>query len=298
MSVGSGPALRSIGHHMVGAVGFGAAGLSVANPPPEGTAVEVVVAALEAGVTLLDSAACYVPSHRAPGHNEALLAKALASWGGGRDRVLVATKGGIVRVRDQGGWDDFETCGRPECIKAHCEISLRALGAERIGLYQLHSPDPKVPIEETMGAFAELQAAGKVDLVGVSNVSVAELDRARSVVGIASVQNRFSPLHRDHAEVVAACEERGIAFLAYSPLGGLGKGGGIGAKCTSVAQVAGERGVSPQQVALAWELACSPALIPIPGSRRVETARDSAAAASLQLSPGEIARISSEGGPK
>ena len=283
---------RKIGHYEVGVVGFGAAGLSVPVAGPIEESLPVLLAALDAGMTLIDTAACYVPSHLQPGHNEAVIAKALSEWGGDADSVLVATKGGLTRINDVDIATDFRADARPEAIRRDCDVSLRALGVERIGLYQLHAPDADVPLEETMGAFAELQQAGKVDLVGLSNVSLEQLDSIRQIVDVASVQNRFSPAHREHLDVVKGCAERGIAFLAYSPLGGLGqRARELPDVNPAFAEIAALRGVSPHQVALAWELTVSPTLIPIPGSRRMETALDSAAAAALRLTDNELALL-------
>jgi aryl-alcohol dehydrogenase-like predicted oxidoreductase len=287
--------LRSLGGRKVGAIGLGAAGLSVADHPDEESAVRTIHAALDAGVTLLDTATCYVPSHEQQGHNEALLAKALQMWSGDSDAVVVASKAGIRRIRTERFDIDFETSGRPERIREDCENSLRALRAERLGLYQLHSPDPDTPLAETMGAFAALQAEGKIEAVGLCNVSVDQLNEARSVVEVASVQNRFSPSSRESLPLLEVCDALGIAFLAYSPLGGLGRGAReLADRAPAFAVVARKRGVSPQQVALAWELAASPVLIPIPGARRPATIEDSAAATLLELTPAELATLNAD----
>src|SRR5256714_11664732 len=182
---------RRIGDWDVGAIGLGAAGLSVADPPAEADAVETIAAALDAGVSLIDTAACYVPHHEAQGHNEALIAKAVAGWAGDRDRVLVASKGGIRRIRTEAFEVDYLTDARPDAIRRDCDDSLAALGAHPIGLYQLHAPDPAVPFEETVGALRDLKQAGKVRMVGLCNVSIEQIEAARVIVEIASVQNRF-----------------------------------------------------------------------------------------------------------
>jgi aryl-alcohol dehydrogenase-like predicted oxidoreductase len=283
---------RTIGDRSIYPIGFGGAGLSVGAPPPDRDGVAVVVAALEAGFRLLDTAACYVPDEHQQGHNEALLAKAVAEWGGDPDEVLIATKCGIRRIGSVAFETDFVTSGRPEHIRRDCDDSLAALGLDRIALYQLHTPDPNVAIEETVGAMRELQTAGKIQHIGLSNVDVELLDRARAVADIAVVQNRFSPAVPDNLPVIRACEERGVTFLAYSPLGGLGqRARELFAAVPVLTAIADTHGVSPHQVALAWELAVSPVVIPIPGARRIETARDSAAAAQLQLSGEEVEQI-------
>jgi aryl-alcohol dehydrogenase-like predicted oxidoreductase len=283
---------RHIGSYDVTPIGLGAAGLSVADHPAEEQAVEVITAALDAGIRLIDSAACYIPSGDEQGHNEAIIAKALAAWGGDADDVLVATKCGIKRIAAVDFATDFVTSGRPEFLREQCETSLAALGTDCIGLYQLHTPPPDVDLLDVVGTLAQLQREGKVRHIGLSNVSVEQLDAAREVVDVVSVQNRFSPPHRENLDMVRACEQRGIAFLAYSPLGGLGaRARELGTVSSDFADIAAARGVSVHQVALAWELALSPVLIPIPGARRVETARDSAGAAGFVLTDEELARL-------
>jgi len=277
---------RRIGGVRVGAVGLGAMPMSLAGRPDEARSLRTIHAALDAGVTLIDTADAYCLGESEVGHNERLVAKALASWPGGRDGVLVATKGGHTRPGREWGLD-----GRPEHLRRACEASLRALGVEAIGLYQLHRPDPKVPFAESVGALAELRAAGKVRMVGLSNVSVDQIELARRIVEVASVQNELSPRFRRSEGELAWCAAHHIAFLPWSPLGGIGRGGMLGQRHSAFAEVAGRRGVSPQQVALAWELAKAPVVIPIPGARRPETIADSAAAASLRLDDDELDRL-------
>jgi aryl-alcohol dehydrogenase-like predicted oxidoreductase len=277
---------RRIGRTDVGAIGLGAMLLSVAGRPGEAQAIRTVHAALDAGVTLIDTADAYCLGGDEAGHNERLLRKALDAWPGDRDRVLVATKGGHTRPGREWGLD-----GRPEYLRQACEASLRALGVEAIGLYQFHRPDPKVPFRESVGALAELKAAGKVRMVGLSNVSVDQIRQAGEVVEVASVQNEFSPRFRRSEGELAFCAGRRIAFLPWSPLGGMGRGRDLGSRHRAFAEVAEAHGVSPQQVALAWELAKAPVVIPIPGARRPESILDSAAAATLRLSADDLARL-------
>ena len=277
---------RRIGRTDVGAIGLGAMLLSLAGRPGEAQAIRTVHAALDAGVTLIDTADAYCRDESDFGHGERLVAKALAAWPGDRDRVLVATKGGHTRQGREWGLD-----GRPEYLRRACEASLRALEVEAIGLYQFHRPDPKVPFTESVGALAELQAAGKVRLVGLSNVSVDQIRQARQLVEVASVQNEFSPRFRRSEGELAFCAAQRIAFLPWSPLGGIGRGGSLGQRHRAFAEVAEAHGVSPQQVALAWELAKAPVVIPIPGASRPETITDSAAAAGLRLGADELARL-------
>ena len=277
---------RRLGGLQVSAIGLGEMPLSLAGRPDEPQAVRTVHGALDAGVTLIDTADAYCRDDSDFGHGEGLVARALAAWSGDRDRVLVATKGG--HTRPGGAWD---LDGRPEYLRQACEASLQRLGVEAIGLYQFHRPDPKVPFAESMGALAELRAAGKVRLVGLSNVSVDQIRQARELVEVASVQNEFSPRFRRSEGELAWCAANRIAFLPWSPLGGIGRGRDLGGRHRAFAEVADAHGVSPQQVALAWELAKAPVVIPIPGSSRPETILDSAAAASLRLSKDELARL-------
>ena len=277
---------RRLGGLKVGAIGLGEMPMSLAGRPDEAQAIRTIHTALDLGVTLIDTADAYCLDGSEVGHGERLVAEALAAWPGDRDRVLVATKGG--HTRPGGDWD---LDGRPEYLRQACEASLRALGVEAIGLYQFHRPDPKVPFAESVGAMAELKAAGKVRLVGLSNVSVDQIRQARQIVDVASVQNEFSPRFRRSEGELAFCASQRIAFLPWSPLGGIGRGRSLGGRHAAFAEVAEAHGVSPQQVALAWELAKAPVVIPIPGASRPETITDSAAAATLRLSADDLARL-------
>ena len=251
--------------------------------PARQDALRTVHAALDAGVTLLDTADAYCAGPDELGHNEELVAEALRTHGGGRDDVLVATKGGHTRPSD----DRWGLDGSPAYLRAACEASLRRLGVEAIGLYQYHRPDPSVPWAESVGALEELRSQGKVRLVGVSNADSAQIREAASITPLAAVQNEFSPRHRDSEPELRLCAELGIAFLPWSPLGGIGAGPEGGA----FSDIASERGVSPQQVVLAWMLAKADVVLPIPGASRPQSAVDSAAAADLALSPQELARL-------
>jgi aryl-alcohol dehydrogenase-like predicted oxidoreductase len=277
---------RRLGGLQVGAIGLGEMPMSLAGRPDEDRSIRTIHAALDAGVTLIDTADAYCLDGSEIGHGERLVRKALDAWPGDRDRVLVATKGGHTREGREWGLD-----GRPEHLRQACEASLRALGVDAIGLYQLHRPDPKVPLLESVGAMAELEAAGKVRLVGLSNVSVDQIRQARQVVEVASVQNELSPRFRRSEGELAFCAAERIAFLPWSPLGGIGRGRDLGGRHAAFAEVAAAHGVSPQQVALAWELAKAPVVIPIPGASRPETITDSAAAAFLRLSADDLARL-------
>ena len=268
-------------------VGYGGMHLSLQERPPERESLGVIRAALDAGVRLIDTADVYCLDESDIGHNERLVAEALRGWSGPRDEVVVATKGGLTRPG--GRW---ERDGRPEHLRAACERSLRALGVERIALYQLHAPDPAVPFEESVGALAELRREGKIRWAGLSNVSVPQIRAAEAIVPVASVQNRLNPFFREALAdgVVEYCEEQGIGFLAYSPTGG----GRLNRKLPQhpvVRPVAERLGVSAHAVVLAWVLAQSGTVIVIPSARRVAHALDSVGAGELELSPDDLAAI-------
>nr|WSY51678.1 aldo/keto reductase [Streptomyces sp. NBC_00886] len=293
---------RALGNLHVSAVGLGAMPLSLAGRPDEQRALATLHAALDSGVTLLDTADSYHLPGAEPGHNERLIARALATYGGDTSDVLVTTKGGRGRPGD-GSWT---VTGSPSHLKAAAEGSLKRLGVDAIGLYQLHKPDPAVPFEESVGALRELLDEGKVRLAGISNTDTGQIRRARAILGdrLVSVQNQYSPAVRDSEAELRLCAELGLAFLPWSPLGGISRssldgpssldgGPGFG----TFHSVAREHGVSPQQVCLAWLLAKSPTVIPIPGASRPETIRDSARATDLVLSPDELTRLDATTAP-
>jgi aryl-alcohol dehydrogenase-like predicted oxidoreductase len=280
---------RSIGDARVGAVGLGAMPLSVDGRPPRERARATVRAAYEAGVTLVDVADAYSLDARDFGHNEVLVAELLRELGA--DDVLVATKGGHVRD-DAGGW---HLDGRPEYLRRAAHASARRLGVDAIALYQLHRPDPGVPYAESMGGLADLVAEGTIRRAGISNADPAQIRLAHEILGdgLAAVQNEFSPAFRSSFAELRLCGDLGLAFLPWSPLGGMSAAAGLGSHHAAFAEVAAQRGVSPQRVCLAWILAQGPHVIPIPGSSRPETISDSAAAADLQLTEDELARLAS-----
>jgi aryl-alcohol dehydrogenase-like predicted oxidoreductase len=268
-------------------VGYGGMHLSLTDRPPEPQSVQVIRAALDAGVRLIDTADVYCRDDSDIGHNERLVSEALRGWRGDRASVLVATKGGLIRPR--GRW---ESDGRPEHLRTACERSLRALGVGRLDLYQLHAPDPAVPFEESVGALADLRQAGKIRWVGLSNVSVGQIGIAQEIVPIAAVQNRLNPFFREALEdgVVRYCEQQAIGFLAYSPTGG----GRLNRKLPDhpvLRPMAARLGVSAHALVLAWALAQSPAVIVIPSARTVEHALDSVSAGELELSAEDLATI-------
>ncbi|WP_369036382.1 aldo/keto reductase [Streptomyces adonidis] len=279
---------RRIGDLEVSAIGLGGMPMSIEGRPDEDRSLATIHAALDAGLTLIDTADAYHRDADEVGHNETLIAKALATHERGAD-VLVATKGGHLRPGD-GSWT---LNGSPAYIKEACEASLRRLGVEAIGLYQFHRPDPKVPYGESVGAIRDLLDEGKIRLAGISNANPDQIRQANEILGgrLVSVQNQFSPAFRSSEPELRLCDELGIAFLPWSPLGGISRAGGLGSTYAAFARVAEAHGVSPQRVCLAWMLAKSPVVVPIPGSSRPETIRDSAAATELTLSAEELAEL-------
>lgn len=278
---------RRLADRTVGAIGLGAMPLSVDNRPDQAQAFRTVHAALDAGVTLLDTADAYCRGADEVGHNERLVAAALRAYGGDTSDVLVATKGGHTRPKG----DSWGLDGSPEHLRRACEASLRALGVEAIGLYQYHRPDPAVPYAESLGALEELRQEGKIRLVGISNADPGQIELAMRTTVLAAVQNEYSPAFRSSRRELDLCARHGIAFLPWSPLGGAGRASGLGQQHAAFGEVARERGVSAQQVCLAWELAQDPVVIPIPGASRPASIEDSAAAADLQLTAEELARL-------
>lgn len=271
----------------ISVIGYGAMHLSIQDRPPEEVGRRVLHAALDAGITLIDTADVYCLDDSDIGHNEGLIASVLRERPD-RDRIHVATKGGLRRPR--GAWTND---GTPKHIREACQKSLRALGVDQIWLYQFHAPDPTVPFEKSVETFAQLQRDGKCKHVGVSNVTVAQLDAASRIVDVVSVQNRLNPYFREAVEtgVVVECERRNITFLAYSPVGG----GRLGKKIPTfpvLKEIGARHGVSTHAVTLAWVRAQGKTVVPIPSARKPEHAVDSAGSASLKLTSYELAAIS------
>lgn len=291
---------RSIGNDTVGRTEVGAIGLGLMTFDQTGTQpreqlADTVRAALDAGVTLFDTADAYGPGDEkgadSQGENERLIASLLDELGV-RDQVLLATKGGHVRT-DGGGWDTDST---PAHLRQAVDDSLARLGVEQIALWQHHRPDPDVPYDDVIGTLREIADSGKVRMVGLSNADPGQIRAAYAVLGdhLVSVQNQFSPKFRSSRPEIDVCDELGLAFLPWSPLGGLGDAKELSDKHPAFAAVARDRGVSAQQVALAWELAQSPVVIPIPGAKRPQSITDSAAAAEIDLTADELAALDAD----
>jgi aryl-alcohol dehydrogenase-like predicted oxidoreductase len=279
---------RRIGDVEVSAIGLGAMPMSIEGRPDEARSLATIHAALDAGATLIDTADAYHRDAHDVGHNETLIAKALASHDRGGD-VLVATKGGHLRPGD-GSWT---LDGSPRHLREACEASLRRLGVEAIGLYQFHRPDPRVPYAESVGAVRDLLDEGKIRMAGISNANPQQIRQAQEILGgrLVSVQNQFSPAFRSSEPELDLCDALGIAFLPWSPLGGISRARELGSSYAPFARVAEGHGVSPQRVCLAWMLAKSSVVVPIPGASRPETILDSLAATDLALTAGELAAL-------
>jgi pyridoxine 4-dehydrogenase len=261
----------------VNRLGFGAMRITGrgiwGDPPSRDQAIATLRRVVELGVNFIDTADSYGPSV-----SEELIASALYPY---PDDLVLATKGGLVRP----GPNRWEPDGRPSHLRSACEGSLRRLRLEQIPLYQFHRPDPRVPLAESVGEIAVLKSEGKIRHVGVSNVSEAQLREAQRIVPIVSVQNRFNATDRKSASMVDLCEQEQLTFLPWAPVQEADRN-------PAVAEAAQRHGVSERQVVLAWMLASSPAILPIPGTGSVLHAEENIAAASLELSPDEIAAIS------
>jgi aryl-alcohol dehydrogenase-like predicted oxidoreductase len=266
------------GSFTVPRLGFGAmriTGPGIWGPPADhDEAIGVLRRAVELGVGFIDTADSYGPDV-----SEELIAEALHPY---PDDVVIATKGGLLRD----GPGQWRPDGRPEHLRAACEGSLGRLRVDRIDLYQFHRPDPAVPLEESVGAIVELRDEGKVAHIGLSNVDVGQLDRALALTPIVSVQNRYNPTDRSSDDVLRRCEERGLAFIPWAPVGGQEPGEG-----DALQAIAARRDLSPVQVAIAWMLARSPQMLPIPGTSSVAHLEDNVAAAAIQLTDEELAQL-------
>jgi pyridoxine 4-dehydrogenase len=265
------------GDLMVHRLGFGAMRITgkgiIGDPPDRAEAKRVLRRAVELGVDFIDTADSYGPRV-----SEELIAEALYPY---PDGLVIATKGGLLRPAA----DQWTPDGRPEHLRAALEGSLRALRLERIDLYQLHRPDPKVPYEESIGALRELREQGKIRHIGVSNVDRDELRRARLVTEIVSVQNRYNLFDRRFDDLIDLCEKEGLAFLPWAPVGR----GDVATD--AVAAIARRHSVSSYQLAIAWLLARSPAMLPIPGTGSVAHLQDNLAAAHVRLTPAEVVEV-------
>ncbi len=279
---------RRIGDRTVSAIGLGGMPMSVRPDNVEEQSLATIRTAIELGVTLIDTADAYCHDEGDFGHNEVLIAKALAQLGA-TDDVLVATKGGHTRRGN--AWAQN---GRPDYLLEACRASAQRLGVEQIGLYQFHRPDPKVAFEDSIGALKTLLDDGSIARAGISNANPAQIRSAHEILGdgLVSVQNQYSPAFRSSEPEIDVCDELGLAFLPWSPIGGMSGAAGLGDDYAAFGSVARKHDVSPQQVALAWELARSANVIPIPGASRPESVSDSLGAVHLDLDAEDLAELS------
>ena len=266
---------------MVGEIGLGGMPMSIKQDrPSESEAIKVIVRATELGMTLWDTADAYCRDHSEIGHNEQLFAKAHAALPDDlRESVVIATKAGLVRP--EGRW---ECNGHPDHLRSALEASLKALNTDSIQLWQFHRPDPEVPFEDSVGVFAQAVEDGKVQHVGLSNVSAEQIEIAMKMVPITSVQNRYSPGHREPESdgTLDKCRALELAFLPWSPLGGMGDAKKLGERDV-LEEIARELETSPQCVVLAWHLAKYEDMLPIPGASQISSVEDSARASEIVL---------------
>ena len=272
----------------VSAIGFGAMHFSLAGRPPEAQGFEVLHRVLDLGVTFIDTADAYCRDEDDKHHNEHFLRKALAAYPGHTSRVVVATKGGCMRPG--GGWTSN---GNPDHLRRTIRESHAALGGDRpIALWQHHAIDPNYTIEASLAPVREAVQEGLIRYVGVSNYRVEHIERARGVVEVASVQNQYSPWHRrpERNGVLEYCEREGLTFLPWSPLGGKSRAKSLH-QIDGLATLAREKGLSPQRLVIAWLMARSPCILPIPGSSRLANTEDILAAVDVTLTDDEVRRI-------
>jgi len=246
------------------------------DPPDRDEARAVLRRVVELGVNFIDTVDSYGPEV-----SETLIAEALHPY---PDDLVIATKGGLVRT----GPNQWPMDGRPEHLRAACEGSLARLKIDQIPLYQFHRPDPKVPLEESIGAVVALKEEGKIRHIGVCNVTETELHRAQRLTPVVSVQNRYNVADRTSESMVDLCEQERMVFLPWAPILDIEHDG-------TAAEIAKTHGCTPRQVVLAWLLARSPVIVPIPGTGTVGHLEENVAAAGIELSPGEIAALSAAG---
>jgi len=285
---------RRLGPWTVSAMGLGCMPLSFPQHVDERErSIAVIHRALALGITLLDTANIYAPAWDAVGHNEVLVGEALRSYAGSLDGVIVATKGGITR-------SDGELWGRDasrDGLLRAAEASLRALGVDRMDLYQLHRPDPSRTFLEQVRNLGAVKEAGLTTTLGLSNVTLPELELALDELGgpneggVVSVQNEWSPRYRVDRDVVDHCTETGIAFLPWSPLGGGDQAHEVGSRYTVFTEVGQAHDASAQEAVLAWLLATTPVMIPIPGASKPQTVDSIVRSVSVEMSAGEIALL-------
>ncbi len=277
----------------ISAIGLGGMPLSLRGRPPESQAIEVIHRALDLGVTLIDTADSYCQDESDKHHNEQLIAKVLQKYQGDISQVVVATKGGLMRPN--GNWTRN---GNPDHLRETIRVSFESLGGEKpIDVWQYHAPDPNYTIEESLTPVKEAVAAGLIRFVGVSNFSVEQIQRARDVVDIVSVQNQYNPWQRqpEFDGVLDYCEKNSLTFLPWSPLGGSRRVSRL-EDIPEISHLAQEKGVSVYAVVLAWLRTKSPCIVPIPGASKTSSIEDSVRSLQVKLSPEEVQRIDQTSG--
>ncbi|MUG99530.1 aldo/keto reductase [Scytonema sp. UIC 10036] len=275
----------------VSAIGLGAMPMSLSSRPPESESIDVIHRALDLGITFIDTADSYCKDESDKHHSERLIHQALQTYKGERDRVIIATKGGLMRPN--GNWTRN---GEPKHLEETIRISFEALGGEKpIDVWQYHAPDPNYTIEESLAPAKKAVDAGMIRFVGVSNFSVEQIKRARDIVDVVSVQNQYNPWYRqpEFDGVLEYCEQESLTFLPWSPFGGSRRHQGL-ADFPTIAKIAKEKGVSVYCIVLAWLRSKSPCILPIPGASKVSSIEDSVRAVDVILSNDEVQRIDRE----
>jgi aryl-alcohol dehydrogenase-like predicted oxidoreductase len=275
----------------ISAIGLGGMPMSLSGRPPESQAINVIHKALDQGVTLIDTADSYCQDESDKHHNERLICKALQQYQGDTSQVTIATKGGLMRPN--GSWTRN---GNPDHLRQTIRVSFEALGGTKpIDVWQYHAPDPNYTIEEALAPAKEAVDEGLIRFVGVSNFSVEQIKQARNVVEIVSVQNQYNPWNRQPESdgVLEYCETEGLTFFPWSPLGGSRRVSKL-EDIPVIAQLAKEKGVSVYQIVLAWLLAKSPCIVPIPGASKLSSIDDSIQASEVKLSEAEVRKIDQE----
>ncbi len=275
----------------VSIIGLGGMPMSLSNRPPESESINVIQRALELGVTFIDTADSYCKDETDKHHNERLIHKALQTYNGDTSKVIVATKGGLMRPN--GNWTRN---GNPNHLRETIRVSFDALGGNKpIDLWQYHAPDPEYSIEESLTPAKEAVAAGIIRFVGVSNFSVEQIKRARDVVDIVSVQNQYNPWQRqpEFDGVLEYCETENLTFLPWSPFGGSRRHENL-EDIPAIAQLAKTKGVSVYNIVLAWLRGKSPCILPIPGASKISSIEDTVRGVDLELSDQEVQIIDRE----
>lgn len=278
----------------ISAIGLGGMPMSLSNRPSESEAIAVIHRAIALGVTLIDTADSYCKDESDKHHNEKLIAKALQQYQGDTSKVIVATKGGLMRP--DGNWTRN---GNPNHLRETIRTSFEALGGTKpIDIWQYHAPDPNYTIKQALTPVKEAVKEGLIRLIGVSNFSVEQIKQARELVEIVSVQNQYNPWHRkpEHDGVLKYCQAENLTFFPWSPLGGSSRVSSL-QDIKVIAQLAAEKEVSVYQIVLAWLRAKSPCIVPIPGASKVASIEDSVAAVAVKLSEAEVSRIDQETKP-